>query len=74
MDLGEGSSGEDNSPHALYRALRGPAAEDPLEDEVLWEGDYMDNQREHIQKQMDEQLLQRIERRIGGCGVVHWLA
>eukprot|EP00879_Flechtneria_rotunda_P017425 GHRR01018258.1.p1 GENE.GHRR01018258.1~~GHRR01018258.1.p1 ORF type:complete len:376 (+),score=134.91 GHRR01018258.1:1076-2203(+) len=47
----------------LYRALRG--AEDSLADELLWDGDFLISQREFIQKRQDEQLLERLERRMG---------
>jgi hypothetical protein len=50
----------------LYRALRGAQAEnDPLADELLWEGDFMTSQREFIQKKQEEALLERLERRMG---------
>lgn len=54
-------------PHALYRALRGSKGDDPLEDDILWDGDYIGTQREFIKQKEEEQLLARLERRIGEC-------
>lgn len=51
--------------HELYRALRGSQGDDPLTDELLWEGDFLVSQREFIQKQQEEQMLERLERRMG---------
>lgn len=49
----------------LYRALRGDKGADPLADELLWEGDFMSTQREFIQKKQEDELLERLERRLG---------
>ncbi|WIA07983.1 hypothetical protein OEZ85_007455 [Tetradesmus obliquus] len=51
--------------HELYRALRGSQGDDPLTDELLWDGDFLTSQREFIQKKQEEQLLERLERRMG---------
>jgi hypothetical protein len=51
--------------HELYRALRGNQADDPLMDSMLWDGNFLQSQREFLQKQQDEQMLERIERRLG---------
>jgi hypothetical protein len=58
--------------HELYRALRGDKGADPLADELLWEGDFMLTQREFIQKKQEDELLERLERRLGKqlCGGV----
>lgn len=53
--------------HELYRALRGSQGDDPLTDELLWDGDFLTSQREFIQKQQEQQLLERLERRMGEC-------
>lgn len=47
----------------LYRALAGDA--DPLDDPFFWTSDYVASQKEFLQRRLEEQLLQRIERRIG---------
>eukprot|EP00878_Enallax_costatus_P028481 GHUV01030765.1.p1 GENE.GHUV01030765.1~~GHUV01030765.1.p1 ORF type:complete len:319 (+),score=117.37 GHUV01030765.1:1405-2361(+) len=49
----------------LYRALRGTQGDDPLADDMLWDGDFLTSQREFIQKQQEEQMLERLERRMG---------
>lgn len=49
----------------LYRALRGNQGDDPLVDDMLWDGDFLTTQREFIQKQQEEQMLERLERRMG---------
>jgi len=51
--------------HELYRALRGSQGDDPLNDELLWDGDFMTTQREFIQKKQEDEMLQRLERRMG---------
>jgi hypothetical protein len=51
----------------LYRALRGAQGNDPLTDELLWDGDFMASQREFMQKKQEEALLERLERRMGAC-------
>jgi hypothetical protein len=51
--------------HELYRALRGSQGDDPLTDELLWDGDFLTSQREFMQKKQEEQLLERLERRMG---------
>jgi hypothetical protein len=51
--------------HELYRALRGDKGDDPLTDELLWEGDFMSTQRDFIQKKQEDELLERLERRMG---------
>eukprot|EP00775_Hariotina_reticulata_P006841 gene6841-7059_t len=51
--------------HELYRALRGNQADDPLMDSMLWDGNFLQSQKEFLQKQQDEQMLERIERRLG---------
>jgi hypothetical protein len=63
MNLG----GPDSSfaGHELYRALRGSQGDDPLTDELPWDGDFLTSQREFIQKKQEEQLLERLERRMG---------
>lgn len=52
--------------HELYRALRGDKGDDPLADELLWEGDFMSTQRDFIQRKQADELLERLERRMGG--------
>lgn len=52
--------------HELYRALRGDKGDDPLADELLWEGDFISTQRDFIQRKQEDELLQRLERRMGG--------
>jgi hypothetical protein len=49
----------------LYRALRGSKGDDPFEDEILWEGDFISTQREFLQKKEEEKLLERLQRRMG---------
>jgi hypothetical protein len=51
--------------HELYRALRGDKGDDPLTDELLWEGDFMSTQRDFIQKKQEDEMLERLERRMG---------
>lgn len=66
--LYEGLDGEPDpffAGHELYRALRGDKGDDPLADELLWEGDFMSTQREFIQKKQEDELLERLERRLG---------
>jgi hypothetical protein len=66
--LYEGLEGEPDpffAGHELYKALRGDNADDPLADELLWEGDFMSTQRDFIQKKQEDELLERLERRMG---------
>lgn len=66
--LYEGLEGEPDPFFAgreLYKALRGDNADDPLADELLWEGDFMSTQRDFIQKKQEDELLERLERRMG---------
>jgi hypothetical protein len=51
--------------HELYRALRGDKGANPLADELLWEGDFMSAQRDFIKKKQEDELLERLERRLG---------
>jgi hypothetical protein len=58
--------------HELYRALRGDKGDDPLADELLWEGDFMFTQRDYIQRKQEDELLERLERRMGeACSCWH---
>lgn len=62
---GHAAAAGGGAAHELYRALRGAAADDPLEDELLLEGDYITSQREFLQQKEKEELLERLARRIG---------
>jgi hypothetical protein len=49
----------------LYRALRGTPGDDPMNDELLWDGDFVTSQRVFLQKKQEEVMLERMERRMG---------
>lgn len=75
----EGMEGEPEPFFAgreLYRALRGDNADDPLADELLWEGDFMSTQQDFVKKKQEDEMLERLERRMGEAeaGYSCWLA